>query len=95
MKLVKLMVILLLVCTDKNVAQDACSNGKVFIGVARNSAAISNAKSGVLHSQLPSICDAGVQCGHYCMADSSIWNYFEVRSVSLTFPLTVNSGVDQ
>ncbi len=79
MKLVKRTVILLMVCTVTNVAQDVCSNGKVFLGLARNSDAISNAKCGVLHSQQFAMCDVGVKCGHYCMADSSRWNYFEVR----------------
>ncbi len=85
MESVKRTVILLMVCTATNVAQDVCSNGKVIIGIARNSADISNAKSGILHNKSPSICDAGVQCGQFCMADSSEWNYFEVRRVSKLF----------
>ncbi len=85
MESVKLTVILLIVCTVTNVAQDVCSNGKVILGIARNSADISNAKSGILHNKSPSICDAGVECGHFCMADSSEWNYFEVRRVSRVF----------
>ncbi len=85
MESVNLTVILLIVCTVTNVAQDVCSNGKVFRGIARNSADISNAKSDILHNKSPSICDAGVQCGHFCMADSLEWNYFEVRSVSKLF----------
>ncbi len=77
MESVKLTVILLMVCTVTNVAQDVCSNGKVIFGIARNSADISNAKSGILHNKSPSICDAGVQCGHFCMTDSSEWKLEE------------------
>ncbi len=71
MESVKRTVILLMVLTVTSVAQDVCSNGRVFRGIARNSADISNAKSDILHNKSPSICDAGVQCGHFCMADSS------------------------
>ncbi len=51
MESVKLTVILLMVCTVTNVAQHVCSNGKVIFGLARNSADISNAKSGILHNK--------------------------------------------
>ncbi len=85
MELVCHAVVLLLACSTKSITISVCSNDKVFPGIIWNSDAISKAMSGVLHNQLPSMCDAGVQCWHNCMADSSEWNFFEVRKVSPHF----------
>ncbi len=93
MQFISLAVVLLMYCKAKIIAQDVCIDNKIFRGTARNSNAISNTKSEVLNGEFHSMCDAGVQCGHYCMCDSSQWNLFEVRKVSPLFPLTVNSGV--
>ncbi len=95
MRLVSLAVVLLMYCKAKIIAQGVCNDNKIFRGTARNSNAISYAKSDVLNGELHSMCDAGVQCGHYCMRDSSQWDYFEVRKVSPLFPLTINSGVGE
>ncbi len=85
MELMYQTVLLLLACSTKSTTISVCGNDKVFPGIIWNSDAISKAKSGELHNQLQSMCDAGVQCGHYCMADSSEWNFFEVRKVSPPF----------
>ncbi len=77
--------LLLLACLTKSITIRAYSNDKVCPGIIWNSDAISKTKSGVVHNQLPSMCDAGVQCGHYCMADSSEWNFFEARKNSPPF----------
>ncbi len=95
MQLVSLALVMLMYCKAKITVQDVCIDKKIFRGTARNSNAISYAKSNVLNGEFHSKCDAGVQCGHYCMGDFSQWNYFEVRKVSPLFPLTVNSGVGE
>ncbi len=95
MQLVSLAVVLLMNCKATIIVQDVCNDNKIFRGTARNSDAISNTKFDVLNGEFHSMCDAGVQCGHYCMGDSSQWNYFEVRKVSPLFPLTVNSGIGE
>ncbi len=83
-------VVLLMFFTALCTVERDCINDKILQGAARNSDPISNAKSGVLYSEFLSMCYAGVQCGHYCMDDSSEWNYFEVGKVSPLFPLTAN-----
>ncbi len=75
---------LLMVFSTKSITISVCSNDKIFPGIISNSDAISKAKSDELHNQ-PSMCYVGVQCGHYCMADSSEWNFFEVRKISPPF----------
>ncbi len=85
MELVYQTVLLLLACSTKSITISVCSNDKVFPGIIWNSDAVFKAKSGELRNQLPSMCHAGVQCGHYCMADSSDWNFFEVKKVSPPF----------
>ncbi len=95
MQLVSLAVVMLMFCKAKIIVLDICIDNKIFRGTARNSNDYSNFKSDVLNSILHSMCDAGVQFGHYCMGDSSQWNYFEVRKVSPIFPLTINSGVGE
>ncbi len=82
MQLVSLAVVMLMYCKAKIIVQGVCNDKKIF----RNINAISNAKFYVLNSEFHSMCDAGVQCGHYCMSDSSQWNYFEVIKVSPLFP---------
>ncbi len=95
MQFISLAVVLLMYCKTKIIAQDVCNDNKIFRGTARNSDAISHAMSDVLNGEFHSMCDAGVQCGHYCMGDSLQWNYFEVREVSPLFPLTFNSGIGE
>ncbi len=92
MQFISLAVVLLMYCKAKIIAQDVCNDNRIFRGTARNSNAISNAKSDVLNGEFHSICDAGVQCGHYCMGDSSQWNYFEVSPL---FALKGNSGIGE
>ncbi len=95
MQLVSLAVVMLMYCKAKIIVQGVCNDKKIFLGPARNINAISNAKSDVLNSEIHSMCDAGVQCDHYCMSDSSRWNYFEIRKVSTLFPLKVYSGIGE
>ncbi len=96
MDLVHIKVLMAMVCTPSCIAQDVCSNNQVFLGIARNMDAISNAKSAVMYSKLLSMCDASLQCGRHCMSDSPEWIFFEVRKVSqLLCSLIVSSGVDQ
>ncbi len=65
MQLISLAVVLLMYCKAKIIVQDVCNDDTIFCGTARNSNAISNAKSDVLNGKFHSMCDAGVQCGHY------------------------------
>ncbi len=78
-------VVLLMFCTALCIVEGDRTSDKILHGTARNSGPISNAKSGVLYSEFLSMCNAGIQCGHYCMDDFSEWNYLEARKVSPRF----------
>ncbi len=60
MQFISLAVVLLMYCKAKIIVQDVCNDNKVFRGTARNSNAISNAKSNVLNGEFHAMCDAGV-----------------------------------
>ncbi len=83
---VHITVLMVMVCKPTCIAQEVCSNKKVFVGIARNSDAISNVKSAVIYSKRPSMCDAGVQCGRHCMSDSSEWNFLKLERSVHFFP---------
>ncbi len=57
----------------------------MFPGVARDRDALSNATVLVLHTKLPSKCEVGVRCKHFCSSDCSECIFFEIVKVSPIF----------
>ncbi len=73
-------VLFMLICKANRIIPENCSDAGVYSGIARYRDNIFNAKTELLYSVHPPLCDGGFQCKH-----SSEWNFFEMRKVSPLF----------
>ncbi len=65
-----------------------CSKPGLYPGFARDRDALLNAQMVVLHTKLPSPCEAGVRCKNFCLSDCAECNFFEMIKVSpISLPL--------
>ncbi len=78
-------VFFVLTCKANRIIPENCSDAGVYSSIARDRDKIFNAKTELLYSAHPPLCDGGVQCKHFCLLDSSEWNFFEMRKVSPLF----------
>ncbi len=85
MELLHLQIVLLAILQAKCISSDKCSEQGLFPGAARDRHALSNATVLVLHTKLPSKCEIGVRCKHFCLSYCSECNFFELIKVSPIF----------
>ncbi len=85
MEVMLLQILFLAIFPSKCISSDECSEHGLFSGVARYRDALSNAKVLVLHTKLPSKCEVGVRCKHFCLSYCAECNFFEMIKVSPIF----------
>ncbi len=78
-------VLVVLICKANRITPEDCSDTGVYSGIARDRDNIFHAKTELLYNVHLPLCDGGVQCKHFCLLDSSEWNFFEMRKVSPLF----------